>query len=118
MHLLKKKKNNNNNTTDRRYIKYANHSFAESETGRRSRRDGNTQVEVACILVDFIGSSIQLFHRYYLHELADHARLIFLQSLPRCCLPYRRAHICILSVPALGPHALIKEEEEEEEEEE
>jgi hypothetical protein len=32
-------------------------------------------------------------------------------------LPYRGAHICILSVPALGLHALIEEEEEEEEEE-
>jgi hypothetical protein len=27
--------------TDRLYIKYANHSFAESEAGRESRRDGN-----------------------------------------------------------------------------
>jgi hypothetical protein len=33
-------------------------------------------------------------------------------------LPYRGAHTCILSVPALGLHALIEEEEEEEEEEE
>jgi hypothetical protein len=28
---------------------------------------GNAQVKAACILVDFIGSSIQLFHRYHLH---------------------------------------------------
>jgi hypothetical protein len=44
--------------TDRLHIKYAKHSFAEPEAGRRSRRDGNAQVEAACILVDFIGSSI------------------------------------------------------------
>jgi hypothetical protein len=60
--------------------------------------------------------NIQLFHRYYLHELTGHSRLVFLQSLPRFCWPYRGAHICILSVPALGLHALIEEEEEEEEE--
>jgi hypothetical protein len=65
-------------------------------------------------LVDFIGSSIHLFHRYHLHELADHPRLVFLQSLPRLCWPYRgwpyrNAHTCILSVPALGLHALIEE---------
>jgi hypothetical protein len=40
----------------------------------------------------FIGSSIQLFHRYYLHELAGHPRLVFIQSLPRL-LPYRGAHM-------------------------
>jgi hypothetical protein len=50
--------------TDRLHTKYANHSFAEPEAGRKSRRDGNAQAEAACILVDFIGSSIQLFHRY------------------------------------------------------
>jgi hypothetical protein len=98
--------------TDRRHTKYAKHSFAEPEAGRKSRRDGNAQVEAACILVNFIGSSIQLFHRFHLHELADHSRLVFLQSLPRFCWPYRGAHICILSVPALGLHALIEEEEE------
>jgi hypothetical protein len=68
------------------HTKYAKHSFAEPEAGSRSRRDGNAQVEAACILVNFIGSSIQLFHRFYLHELADHSRLIFLQSLPRSLL--------------------------------
>jgi hypothetical protein len=46
----------------------------------------NAQVEAACILVNFIGSSIQLFHRFHLHELADHSRLVFLQSLPRSLL--------------------------------
>jgi hypothetical protein len=35
----------------------------------------------------FIGSSIQLFHWYYLHELAGHPRLVFLQSPPRFCFP-------------------------------
>jgi hypothetical protein len=44
--------------TDRLHTKYANHSFAESEAGRKSRRDGNAQVEAACISVDFIGSNI------------------------------------------------------------
>jgi hypothetical protein len=43
---------------NRLYIKYANHSFAESEAGRKSRRNGNAQAETACILVDFIGSNI------------------------------------------------------------
>jgi hypothetical protein len=95
--------------TDRWHTKYANHSFAEPEAGRRSKRDGNAQVEAACILVDFIGSSIQLFHRYYLHELAGHYRLVFLQSPPRFCFPNRGAHTCILLVPALGLHALIEE---------
>jgi hypothetical protein len=90
-------------------MKYAKHSFAEPEAGRRSRRDGNAQVETVCILVDFIGSNIQLFHRYHLHELAGHLRLVFLQSLPRFCFPNRGAHTCILLVPALGLHALIEE---------
>jgi hypothetical protein len=80
--------------TDRLHTKYANHSFAEPEAGRKSRRDGNAQVEAACILVDFIGSSIQLFHRYHLHELAGHYRLVFLQSPPRFCFPIgERIHV-------------------------
>jgi hypothetical protein len=65
-------------STDRRHTKYAKHSFAKSEAGNRSRRDGNAQVKAACILVNFIGSSIQLFLRFHLHELADHSRLVFL----------------------------------------
>jgi hypothetical protein len=48
---------------NRLHTKYADHSFAESETGRKNRRDSNAQVKTACILMDFIGSSIQLFHR-------------------------------------------------------
>jgi hypothetical protein len=42
------------------------------------KKCNNAQVEAACILVDFIGSSIHLFHRFHLHELADHPRLVFL----------------------------------------
>jgi hypothetical protein len=45
----------------------------------------------------------------HLHELAGHPRLVFLQSPPRFCFPNRGAHTCILSVPALGLHALIEE---------
>jgi hypothetical protein len=47
--------------TDRLHIKYANHLFAEPETGRKSRRDGNAQVKIACILVDFIRSTFNCF---------------------------------------------------------
>jgi hypothetical protein len=47
--------------TDRMHTKYANHSFAEPEAGRKSRRDSNAQVEVACILVDFIGLAFNCF---------------------------------------------------------
>jgi hypothetical protein len=76
------------------HVMDAKHSFAEPKVGSRSRRDGNAQVEAACILVDFIGSSIQLFHRYYLHELAGHPRLVFLQSPPRFCFPIgERIHV-------------------------
>jgi hypothetical protein len=80
--------------TDRLHTKYANHSFAEPEAGRKSRRDSNAQVKIACILVDFIGSSIQLFHKYHLHELAGHYRLVFLQSPPRFWFPIgERIHV-------------------------
>jgi hypothetical protein len=50
--------------------------------------------------------NIQLFHRYHLHELAGHYRLVFLQSPPRFCFPMGER---ILLVPALGLHALIEE---------
>ena len=47
--------------TDRLHTKYANHSFAEPETDRKSRYNGNAQVEAACILVDFIGLTFIYF---------------------------------------------------------
>jgi hypothetical protein len=47
--------------TDRLHTKYANHSFAKSEAGRKSRRNGNAQVKAACILVDFIGLTFNCF---------------------------------------------------------
>jgi hypothetical protein len=59
-------------------IRIAKHLLAESEAGNRSRRDSNAQVKIAYILVDFIGSNIQLFHRYHLRELAGYFRLVFL----------------------------------------
>jgi hypothetical protein len=47
--------------TDRLHTKYANHSFAEPETGKKSRYNGNAQMETACILMDFIGLAFICF---------------------------------------------------------